>query len=100
MEKKSLAALSFLFLVLFAAYAKETVAIEDRPSNCAHLSNTYRGPCVGFLGASAVCNVVCIDESQSYRSGDCYDWQCWCWEKGCQVDQKNGLLSILEHQDA
>nr|AAV85438.1 putative defensin 2.1 precursor [Medicago sativa] len=69
MEKKSIAGLCFLFLILFVA--QEIVVTEAR--TCEHLADTYRGPC--FTDAS--CDDHCKNKAHLI-SGTCHRLQCFC----------------------
>ncbi|XP_058773765.1 defensin Lc-def-like [Vicia villosa] len=75
MEKKAVAALSFLFLFLFVA--QEITVIEAK--TCENLSAKYKGPC--FTNGS--CDDHCKNK-EKVISGRCRDdFRCWCVYKNC-----------------
>ncbi|CAK8535134.1 unnamed protein product [Lathyrus sativus] len=70
MEKKSAAALSFLFLVLFVA---QEIAVTEA-NTCETLSTKYEGPCYQSSG----CYIACKNR-EHLVSGRCRDdHRCWC----------------------
>nr|AAG43285.1 disease resistance response protein 230 precursor [Pisum sativum] len=72
MEKKSLACLSFLLLVLFIA--QEIVVSEA--NTCENLAGSYKGVCFG--GCDRHCRT-----QEGAISGRCRDdFRCWC-TKNC-----------------
>ncbi|KAL5081662.1 hypothetical protein RYX36_010083 [Vicia faba] len=74
MEKKSLAVLSFLFLVLFVA---QEIAVTE--ANCENLSAKYKGPC--FTNGS--CDDHCKNK-EKVVGGRCRDdFRCWCTYRNC-----------------
>ncbi|CAJ2659847.1 defensin-like protein 39 [Trifolium pratense] len=75
MEKKSLTALSFLFLVLFVA---QQIVVTEAQNKCEHLADTYKGPC--FTNAS--CDDHCKNK-EHFRSGTCHGFRCWCTHQNC-----------------
>ncbi|TKY49095.1 Defensin protein [Spatholobus suberectus] len=70
MEKKSLAGLCFLFLLLFVAQ----VVVQTEVNTCENLADTYKGPCF----STASCDDHCKNK-EHLLSGRCRDdVRCWC----------------------
>nr|B3F051.1 RecName: Full=Defensin Lc-def; Flags: Precursor [Lens culinaris subsp. culinaris]ABP04037.1 defensin precursor [Lens culinaris subsp. culinaris]ATG83507.1 defensin 2 [Lens culinaris] len=70
MEKKTVAALSFLFIVLFVA---QEIAVTEAKT-CENLSDSFKGPCI----PDGNCNKHC-KEKEHLLSGRCRDdFRCWC----------------------
>nr|AFD28578.1 defensin [Clitoria ternatea] len=75
MDKKSLAGLCFLFLVLFVA---QEVVVQTEAKTCENLADAFRGLCI----ATGNCDDHCKNK-EHLVSGRCRDdLRCWC-TKNC-----------------